>query len=140
MEAFENIENKDMQFVTVNVSGTNAATATNYGKFFTALRPYEVMEVSEVHGTAGTDAGSVTLGIERLQDTEALGSGDDVLVSDFNLKDTINTVVTKKTVELQNRKLNIGDRLALKDTGTLTAVADVQVTILLKPRNKGDYR
>lgn len=140
MIPFEEIINKDLITVFWAIPGALAATATNYGKFFIALRPYEVIEVAEVHGTAGSDGGSVGLNIERLQSTEALGSGDEILVSDFDLKGTIDTVVTKKTSDLQNRQLLVGGRLALKDTGTLTAVADVCVTILLKPLGKGDYR
>jgi len=136
---FEEIENKDMTVVSVSVPGTDAATATNYGKFFIARRPYEVMEVAEVHGAAGT-GGAATLDLERLQGTEALGSGDGICVAEFDLEGTADTVVTKKGVDLQNRTLEIGDRLALKDTGTLTSVADVCVTVLLKPLGKGDYR
>ena len=140
MSKFEEIENKDMVVITKSVSGTDAATATNYGKIFTALRPYEVMEVSEVHAVAGSSGAAVTLGLERLQGTEALGAGDSILVAAFDLKGTANTVVIKKALSLQNRKLDVGDRLALVDTGTLTAVDDVEVTILLKPLGKGDYR
>lgn len=137
---FEEIFNKDYTVITAKIPGTDAATASNYGKFFIAHKPYEIMEVSEVHATAGSDASAVTLNIERLQGTEALDSGDTVLVSAFNLKSTANTVVFKKTTALQNRTLYIGDRLALKDAGTLTAVNDVVITIILKPLGKGDYR
>ena len=137
---FENIENKDLIPVHWSLNGTAAATATNYGKIFTALRAYDIIEVSEVHAVAGSDGGAVTLNLERLQGTEALGAGDEILATAFSLKSTANTVLTKKTTDLQNRKLSIGDRIALKDGGVLTAVDDVQVTILLKPLGKGDYR
>lgn len=137
---YENLLNKDLIPVFVRVSGTTAASSTNYGKFFHALRPYEVMEIVEEHEAAGTDASAVTLNIERLSGVEALGAGDTIAVTAFNLKSTARTPVTKKTSELQNRKLVPGDRLALEVAGTLTAVNDVQVTILLKPLGKGDYR
>jgi len=136
----EDILNKDLQIVSHCLSGVQAATSSNYGKFFTALRPYEVREVSEVHGTAGSSGSPVTLGIERLQGTEALGAGDSVLNAEFDLKGTANTVVTKKSTDLQNRILNVGDRLALEVTGTLTAVNDVQITVLLAPIGRGDYK
>ena len=138
----EDIYNKDLIPVTVKLKNTDPATASNYGKFFIALRAYEVVEVAEVHGAAATSGSPVTLNIERLQGTEALGSGDNILVTPFDLKGTINTVVTRKGYngELQNRKLNIGDRLALKDSGATGNIADLVVTLLLKPLGKGDYR
>lgn len=137
---FEDIVNKDLLPIPVSLPGAQAATATNYDVFFIAKRVYDVVEVSQRHGTVGSSGGAVTVGLERLQGTEALDSGDDVLIADFSLKSTINTVVTKKNVDLQNQRLNIGDSLALKDTGTLTNVAGLQVTVLLKPVGKGDYR
>lgn len=141
MQDIAEIQRKDLVPITVCIPGTDAATAANYGKFFIALRPYEVAEVAEVHATAGSDGSDVTLNIERLQGTEALGSGDEILKTAFNLKGTANTVVTKSGyADLQNRVLEIGDRLALKDAGTLTAVNDVVVTVLLKPLGRGDYR
>lgn len=140
MIQIEDVENKDLIPITVSLPGTAPATAANYEVFFIALRPYYVMEISEVHRVAGTDAGAVTLDIERLSGTEALDAGDALCVSTFNLKSAINTVVTKKTTALQNTLLRVGDRLALKDAGTPTDVAGLTITILLKPYGKGDYR
>ena len=136
---FENIENKDGFYVTETV--ISGATAANYGVIFTAIHPCEVMAVSESHTTAGSDAGSVTLNVERLEPGEALNSGDTLLATAFNLKSTINTPVTYSGGELtiSARQLKPGDRLALKDTGTLTAVAGVQVTVYLKRLGKGGY-
>lgn len=140
------IQNKDPLVVTVNLVDTTPQTAANYGMFFTAHRPYEVVVVSEVHGTAGTDAGNVTLQVEKLTGTTAKGSGTTLLATAFNLKSTINTVVTKKTSDFNGLSsgsyptyLAVGDRLALKSSGTLTAVKDVQVTVSLKPQGKGHY-
>jgi len=121
--------------VTVKLKGTDAATAGNYGKFF--VNPFgkalTVSYISEVHGTAGTDGSAVTLQIERLQGTEALDSGDTLLSTAFDLKGTINTVQYGVLVSNgQLLQLNKGDRLALKDSGVLTAVADVVITIILK--------
>ena len=50
---FEDIENKDMQTVTVRLKSSDAATAGNYGAFFIATRPYEVMEVHAVSTQSG---------------------------------------------------------------------------------------
>lgn len=109
--------------------------------FFTARFPCEVIAVSEVHSTAGTDGSAVTVQVERLQDTDAPGAGDTLLVTSFDLKGTANTVVLKTTNDLtSSTQLLTGDRLALLYSGTLTAVAGVQVTCHLKPVGRGSYR
>lgn len=117
--------------VTTKVHGINAATASNYGVFFVADKTYTIDSITEVHGTAGTDGGAVTLQIERLQSTEALDSGDTLLSAAFNLKGTANTVQYGELVRTNVLILGIGDRLSLKDSGTLTSVADVVVTVTL---------
>ena len=121
--------------ITVKLKGTDAATAGNYGKFFVNSSDLTliVVAISEVHGTAGSHGSAVTLQIERLQGTEALGSGDALLSSTFNLKGTADTV--QHGTLISNSQLLVlekWDRLALKDAGTLTAVADVCVTVMLK--------
>src|SRR3989304_3804080 len=62
--------------VSLALAATAAATAANYGRFYVATQRVRVTKISEVHQTAGTDGGAVTLDVERLQGTEALGSGD----------------------------------------------------------------
>lgn len=115
--------------VAIRLKNTDAATAANYGVFFIADRAYNIIQVTEAHGTAGSDAGAVTLQLEHLTGTTAPDSGTELLVSSINLKGTANTVVypTVKSNSLQR-----GDRLCLKDAGTLTAVANVVVTIYLR--------
>ena len=54
----------------------------------------ELVSVREVHGTAGNDAGAVTLSVERLTDGEASGSGNVAVNATINLKGTANTVQT----------------------------------------------
>lgn len=135
---YEDIENKDLQSITVRLKDTDAATAANYGAFFIALRPYEIVEVSAVWTTAST---SGTLNIEKLNGTTVEGSGDDILKSTIDMSGTAATPVTRKSYQqLQNRLLEVGDRLALVDGGTLTNQNNLVVTILYKHRNKGDYR
>lgn len=114
------------------IVGTAAATATNYGVFFIAPFSCYVNKIWEVHMTAGSDAGAVTLTIERLQGAEALDAGDTLLASTINLKGTADTVVTPTLTETTtNRNLAVGDRLAMDDAGTLTAVANVTVVVEL---------
>jgi len=137
---FQDIDNKDGFFITATLNDTAAATAANYGVLFTALkRKYEVMVVGEIHGTAGTNAGAVTLQLEKLTGTTAKGSGSNILVTAFDLKGTINTLVKKEGVDLTGKTLDVGDRLAWKTSGTLTSVANVHITVYLKPLGRGGY-
>lgn len=141
MPDFQEIDGKDGVVIVATLNDTAAQTAANYGTIFTALkRGYEVLVVGEIHGTLGTDAGAVTLQLEKLTGTTAKGSGTNILVTAFNLKSTINTLVRKEGSDLTNKKLAVGDRLAWKTSGTLTALKDVHITIYLKPLGKGDYR
>lgn len=120
-------------FVNHTIVGTAAATAANYGVFFIAPVACNVIEFSEVHQTLGTDGGTVTLQLEKLSGTTALDSGDVILGTALSLKATINSV-QNATITTTNayRTLAKGDRLALKDAGTLTAVANVTVKVELQ--------
>lgn len=137
----EEIDNKDGFYITINLPGGQAGTTAYYGLFFTAYKPCEILLASEVHAIAGTDGGAVTLDIEKCTGTTAIGSGSSVLASTFDLKSTANTVVRKRGKNLSDeRQLKPGDRLAIKDTGALTSLQGIQVTLYLKPLAKGDYR
>lgn len=137
---WNDINLKDGFYIVANVAGTAAATSTNYTHFFTARRPLEILRVTEVHSTAGTDAGSVTLDVQILTGTTAPGSGTSVLASTFNLKSTANTVVTKEKSDLSDSRIvKEGERICLATSGTLTAVASVQVTLYCRTANRGSY-
>ena len=121
-------------YIHHTIYGLDAATATNYGVFW--IVPFEcvITEVREVHQTLGTDSSAVTLQIEKLTGTQALDSGVACLSTAINLKGTINTVVTPgldNTIDASGPRLSLvrGDRLAMDDAGTLTAVANVTVVI-----------
>lgn len=119
--------------ITEGVQGVTAATATNYGLIFIAPFPCQVVSVSEIHTVAGTDAGAVSLDIEKLTGTQALDSGVSVLSAVINLKGAINTVQSPAVSgTLANIQLATGDRLALKDVGVLTAVSSVHVLVEVK--------
>lgn len=110
------------------VVGTAAATATNYGVFWIAPFACTLVEFREVHQTAGTDAGAVTLQLEKLTGTQALDAGATMLNATLSLKATINSVQTATlTNTFANRNLARGDRLAMLDAGTLTSCANVTV-------------
>ena len=119
-------------FITFNLPSTAAQTAANYGLIFTATRPCFVKAISEKHTIAGTDAGAVSLQVERLQDTTALGAGTNLLETAFNLKGTAYTTQRGVLASLKTTSaLNLGDSLAVKTSGVLTTLQGVQVTIEL---------
>lgn len=106
---------------------------------------YEVQEVMERHTTAGSNGGAVTLDVEKCDDAEAIGAGDSVLASTFNLKSTVDTLVRKSTASglataLATRTIKGGQALALNFTGTLTALAGMCVTVVLVLRRPGIRR
>jgi len=116
--------------VMATLPGTAGATAANYGKFFVADRVCTVLKISESHEVAGTDVGAVTLTVERLQGVETSGNGDDLLAAPIDLKGAINTIQAPALSAAPGvLTLAVGDRLNLVDTGTLTAVAGVCVTV-----------
>jgi len=115
------------------VVGTAAATATNYGVFLIVPMSCLVTKIQEVHMTLGTDAGAVSLNIEKLTGTRALDEGSAMLSTAFDLKASINVVRTGTlTTTPSIRSLARGDRLALDDAGTLTAVANVTISVELQ--------
>jgi hypothetical protein len=119
--------------VTVSLVSTLPATAANYGNFFIADRAYQITAIRESHTVAGSDAGAVSLEVEKLTGTQALDSGVTTQAAVINLKGTANTVQSATlSATAADLLLAAGDRLALKDTGTLTAVAGLTVTVSLK--------
>jgi len=138
---FKDILNKDPFIIPFSIQGTGAATTANYGVICVMPFKCELIQVQESHEVLGTDGGAVTLQIERLQGTEAPAAGDDLLVTAINLKGTINTVVTPAlTATKTNRIFNKGDRVALKDSGTLTAVAGISGSLVFVPIGQGHHR
>jgi len=119
------------------IAGTAAATATNYGVFHIVDRQMRLLNARERHRTAGNDAGAVTLQIEKLPSGTAEGSGTNMLTTTFNLKSTADTpVLVAATSTAANARVVPGEALALVDSGTLTAVADMTVTLTFIPHER----
>ena len=119
--------------VSVRVPDTDAATAAKYGTFFIAPFPCVVIKAYERHGTKGSNGSPVTLDVEKLSDTTAKGSGVSMLLTTFDLKGNNDTVQSRNATQtLANQQLTTGQVIALKTSGTLTAVNDVVVTLVLK--------
>lgn len=119
------------EFIHWTLPGTSAATATNYGVFWIAPADCSVAAFQEVHQTAGSDASAVTLQLEKLTGTQAPGAGTEVLNATLSLKATANTV-QDGVILPGSASLLKGDRLCLKDAGTLTAVANITILATIK--------
>jgi len=101
--------------------------------FFIAPAPIQILAVSEVHSTLGTDAGAVTGSVEKLTGTQASGAGAAVVSATANLKGANNTVQSLAlSATSANLLLAAGDRLGFVLSGTATAVAGLVVTVLFR--------
>ena len=129
---FGDISNKT-QVINHVLFGASPATTANYSAFMTIPFSCYITGITEVHTTAGSDGSAVTLQIEKLTTTQAPGAGVEILTTGFNLKGTANTVQTGVLSIYPDRlQLEVGNRLALKLTGTPTAVANLAVTITIQ--------
>lgn len=142
---FNDIKNKDSYIQCITIPGTSATTSGNYGYILTARGvALEIIGVLEKHEVAGSDLGAVTLDVLKVPNATAISAGTTILASTFNLKSTANTYIYKEGKDLSTasgiRYLQIGESVALKTTGTLTAVAGVHVCIYYKPVFNGSYR
>lgn len=110
-------------------------TASSVDKtFFVADRSYTVKNVSVRVSAAGTDAGAVTLVVEKTPDGTAIGSGTNLSSDTANLKGTANTKVDLTlSTTASDLNLAVGDALSVNFTGTMTAATGV-VTVSLAPR------
>jgi len=118
-----------------HLPGALAATAANYGPFASIELPGVVLSVSAFHEVAGGDVGAVSVDIEKLTGTQAPGAGVSVLgATKINLKAAANTrQAPALTAVAADKAVAIGDRLALKLTGTPTTAAGLLVSVLIGP-------
>lgn len=78
----------------------------------------------------GTDAGAVTLDVTKDTSTNAPGAGTTILAAAVSLKGAINTTVyPAMSATASVLAMAYGDRLAVKLTGTATAVAGLVVSV-----------
>ena len=134
---FSRVEFKDINrkkiWIHHTIQGLDAATATNYGVFFISPISCTLLRFQEVHQTLGTDAGSVTLQLEKLTGTQAPDSGVNMLKTALSLKTANNTVQSGVvSTTLADTNLVSGDRLCMKDSGVLTALANLTVMVELQ--------
>jgi hypothetical protein len=99
---------------------------------------FEVLAISEVHTTAGTDAGAVTLQMQKCTGTQAPSAGTNLLTAALSMKTTANTpqyasqLLGTMVTDRSKLRLTGGDRLALDYTGTVTSLAGVAITVTMK--------
>lgn len=122
--------------------GNNASLLT-VGSVAYPVRDYlEIIEAAEAHTTAGTNGSAVTGTIEKLTGTQAPGAGANMFkTSTFDLKTAANTVSRLTASSLTGLSvaqraaqfLSPGDRIGFTFTGTLTTLAGVACTVILRP-------
>lgn len=105
---------------------------------FIADRAYQVMSATEIHAVAGNDAGAVNMQLTKDTSTNAPGAGTDLLTNNtnagFDMKGTANTLQTGTlTGTAASLLLAAGDRLAVDYAGTVTTLAGVAISVVLKP-------
>lgn len=123
-----------IQYQIVTWAAPEAALAVDTTIF---LAPYDcyLVSASEVHLTAGSDAGAVNVQLTKDTGTTAPGAGTDLLSNNtnagFNLKGTANTVqegTFKTTAGILN--LSKGDRIGVDFAGTQKAVAGTVISLV----------
>ncbi len=101
--------------------------------FFQANRDMVITGVNMLWGTPGSDAGAVTLDVTKDTGTTAPGAGSSILTAALSAKTAANTVNSPAlSATVARLKLAAGDRLSLKTTGTLTALASVVVVVYMQ--------
>lgn len=115
-------------YVSHTIQSTAAATAANYGVFWIAPFQCFLSGLQEVHQTAGT-VGGATVTLEKLLSGVALDSGSAMLASAISLTATANVPQTGVMGTPAVTNMQIGDRIAMKDSGTLTTVNNVTVVL-----------
>jgi len=104
------------------------------------IAPYDcyIIAANEAHTVKGTDGSAVWIQIEKLTGTQAPGAGTVLLGNNsnngFDAKGNVNTVQYGTFKTGASRKLSKGDRLAIKGTGTLTALDGVVVMVTFARR------
>lgn len=125
---FANISAKKL-YLPVILENTTPATAASYGVFFIA--PFSCY-LSSVRLAFQVTSTSGTLDIEKLTGTQALDAGIPMLYTPILMSGTANTVVKGRLSDTPSSlQLLAGDRIALKDAGTLTNLVGLCVIIEL---------
>lgn len=124
----------DLTYATYNRRANGDIVAGSETIFLNPIPGMKVRSVVARWGTAATNAGAVTLDITKDTGTTAPGAGTSVLLAALSVKTAANTAMYP-ALAASAATLTMGalDRLALKMTGTLTALAQLSVTVFFEP-------
>lgn len=107
----------------------DAATAGNFGVIWIA--PYKCF-LSSLRVSYAVTSATGTLQLEKLTSTQAPDSGTNMLESAVSLSSTANTVISGTPSNTpSNKTLDAGDRLCLKDAGSLVGLSNLTVVVEL---------
>ena len=102
----------------------------------------EIVWAAEQHQVLGTDGSAVTADIVKVADGTIVGSGTSLLASTFNLKATVATW-QKRTLSAgtlaADRIIYAGQTLGINFAGTMTAVAGVNIIVILNRLNRPSW-
>ncbi len=104
--------------------------------FFIADRSYELVDASEIHDVIASGAATIAVTIDK---GTTIPGGGNIVQTDgtntgFDLTGTARTTQWMTPAGLHLRLLDVGDRLGLKIAGAAQSVADVCITVSLRPR------
>lgn len=122
--------NRKRYFIQHTLIAGDAATPGNFGVI--AIVPIKSVLISaKVSYAVASSSG--TLQVEKLTSTQAPDGGTNMLVSTISLSGTANTVITgTPSATPVSKTLEAGDRICLKDAGTLTGLSNLTVLIELQ--------
>lgn len=114
--------------VSAVVPSTDATNSALYPVFYVATVPCFLLEAKLRHDVNGT---SPIIDVERLINGVAKGSGKSMLKTKFDASTGARTTIsTGASIASAGYQLDPGDAVALRATGTLTALDGVAVTLL----------
>jgi len=104
---------------------------------YICTRPLILTSAQYSHAVAGSDAGAVNIQLTKDVPGTAPGAGTTLLINNsnagFNAKGTANTPISGALVASDaSLTFAAGDRISIRFTGTLTALAGVTVTASLR--------
>ena len=98
----------------------------------------EIVAADELHQVLGTDGSAVTADIMKVADGTVIGSGTSVLVTTFDLKATVatwqrRTIANGGISQTQSTRIILaGQTLGINFAGTMTAVAGVNIIVIVR--------
>lgn len=139
MIRFEDIENKDLQSITVSFPGNTYVSAnTNSGLLFCATKDIELVSVTISYNAK--DTVGATFNIEKLLPGVAIGSGNTIFSFDLTLTTGLKNNWTKSLPDFGRVRLTNGDRLSYASANVGNLINSLVATVYYKPLGKGDYR